>query len=246
VKSPDNSQSYPSVTSATSMLVEDILYGFYTSFTQVDEKDLDTFARKQLPYYSVPAEWRRVDSFPLTANGKVDKKELRTLAVCRTRADSGVEETSRATKEPSIQTTQTTWEVTESVLAPPKDVEKGLITFESKPAESTDSFEKSSMMEVPETLPPKKGYHGLRWLRHRAFILYRRFFSIIVLVNVAVACLLLYRKIKEKKDILADLSTATAANLCMAVLMRSEPVVNLLFTVLCSVPVSADLSRLAI
>jgi hypothetical protein len=63
---------------------------------------------------------------------------------------------------------------------------------------------------------------------------------------VAVACLLLYRKIKEKKDILADLSTATAANLCMAVLMRSEPVVNLLFTVLCSVPVSADLSRLAI
>lgn len=71
-------------------------------------------------------------------------------------------------------------------------------------------------------------------------ILYRRFFSVVVLANIAIACFLLFQRIKENRYILANLATATAANLCVAVLMRSEPVVNLLFTVFCSVPVRLD------
>jgi hypothetical protein len=155
-----------------------------------------------------------------------------------------VEETLPAIAKPSPEATPTTPQVTRPAPIQSRDLEKGFF-MEGKSAESTDSSEKNSIMELPDTLPPKNGFHGLRWLRHRAFILYRRFFSVILLVNLAVAGLLLYRKIEQDRNILADLSTATAANLCMAVLMRSEPVVNLLFTVFCSVPVSADLVRLA-
>ncbi|KAF1920256.1 hypothetical protein BDU57DRAFT_552695 [Ampelomyces quisqualis] len=206
-------ESYPSVTKASSMLIEDVLYGFYTSSILIDETALDAYVRKQLPYYSVPAEWRQVLSFPLTANGKVDKKKLRAVAVCRSRADSGVEHTSPATNEHSIKTIQTTCQATEQMPAESNDMEKGLIPLESKSVQFTSGFEKNSTIKVPDTLPPKTGYHGLRWLRHRAFILYRRFFSVILLVNVVVAGLLLYRKIEKVMNVLTHLSTATAANL---------------------------------
>jgi hypothetical protein len=118
-----------------------------------------------------------------------------------------------------------------------KDLEKGDIIVTSK-SEASDSSGRTSTVEAPDELPPKNSYHGLRWLRHRALILYRRFFSIVVATNVAVACYLLYRGIHKRENVIAHLATATAANLCVAVLMRSEPVVNLLFTVFCSVPVS--------
>jgi hypothetical protein len=124
----------------------------------------------------------------------------------------------------------------------PKDLEKGEIIVASKSSEFSASSVRSSIIEVPDILPVKNGLHGLRWLRHRAFILYRRFFSVVVLSNLAIACFLLYRKIKEDRYILANLATATSANLCVAVLMRSEPVVNLLFTVCCSIPVSFPLA----
>lgn len=93
-----------------------------------------------------------------------------------------------------------------------------------------------------ETLPAKNGFRGQRWLRHRAFILYRRFFSVVVIANLAVACFILYRRIKSDRYMMADLATATAANLAAAVLVRSEPVINLLFSVLCSVPTSFPLA----
>lgn len=131
-------------------------------------------------------------------------------------------------------------EVTQSAISTPSsdsaksiiDVEKGPVVVENQ----TDT------LEVPEMLPPKHGFHGQRWVRHRAFILYRRFFSIVVLANLAIAVFILHRKIGQGRSVLADLATAASANLCVAVLMRSEPVVNLLFTVFCSVPTSFPLA----
>ena len=99
-----------------------------------------------------------------------------------------------------------------------------------------------SLETLPESMPAKNGFRGQRWLRHRVFILYRRFFSLVLLANIAIACFILYRRVKDNRYILADVSTAFAANLCMAVLMRSEPVINLLFTVACSVPTSWPLA----
>jgi hypothetical protein len=224
------------------MLVDSALYGFYTAQDSVDEKNLDAFVRKHLPYYSVPERWKYVDSIPLTPNGKVNRTELNAMAMrpnktAHYRHDSGVDIDFSTTKHASIDATLQVCPPTTYNTDASKDLEKGNIIVASK-SELSDSSVRSSTVEVPDVLPPKNSYHGLRWLRHRAFILYRRFFSVVVSTNVAVACYLLYRGIHEHEDVIAHLATATAANLCVAVLMRSEPVVNLLFTVFCSVPVS--------
>lgn len=236
-------ENFPGVTRASAMLIDNRLHGFYSAQQFIDEQEVDAFARQQLPYYSVPEQWNYVASIPLTANGKVNRKELGALAVYRTRADSGLSISSPLAEQPSISTAIEKYEPP-TVPAPiaTRDVEKGDIIISSKLSDLELSSSGSSVVEIPDILPAKNGHHGQRWLRHRAFILYRRFFSIVVLANLAVACFILYRKIKEAKYILADLATATAANLCVAVLMRSEPVVNLLFTVFCSVPTSFPLA----
>jgi hypothetical protein len=224
------------------MLVDNNLYGFYTAQAPVDEKNLEAFVREHLPYYSVPERWKYVDSIPLTANGKVNRVELNAMAMrpnrsAHNRTDSGIDVDHSAEKHASIEATLQACPPTTCCVDASKDLEKGNVIVTSKSELSGTSL-RSSTVEVPDVLPPKNSYHGLRWLRHRAFILYRRFFSLVVLTNVAVACYLLHRGIHEHEDVIAHLATATAANLCVAVLMRSEPVVNLLFTVFCSVPVS--------
>jgi hypothetical protein len=230
------------------MLVDNTLYGFYTAQLPVDEKNLDAFVRKHLPYYSVPERWKYVDSIPLTPNGKVNRVELSAMAtlskkVTHERHDSGVD-IDFSEKNVSIAATLQVSPPTTYTTDVSKDPEKGDIIVTSK-FDVSDSSGRPSTVEGPTVLPPKNSYHGLRWLRHRAFILYRRFFSIVVSTNVAVACYLLYRGIHKHEVIIAHLATATAANLCVAVLMRSEPVVNLLFTVFCSVPVSSYHSQVA-
>jgi hypothetical protein len=224
------------------MLVDNTLYGVYTAQPPVDEKNLDAFVRKHLPYYSVPERWKYVDSIPLTANGKINRVELGAMVLRPNKAtherhDSGTDMEFIAEKNVSIASTLQACLPTTYGADASKDLEKGDIIVTSK-SEASDSSGRTSTVEAPDALPPKNSYHGLRWLRHRAFILYRRFFSIVVTTNVAVACCLLYRGIHKHENVIAHLATATAANLCVAVLMRSEPVVNLLFTVFCSVPVS--------
>jgi hypothetical protein len=224
------------------MLVDDSLYGFYTAQAPVDEENLEAFVRKHLPYYSVPERWKYVDSIPLTANGKVNRVELNAMAmrpnrVAHKRTDSGVDVNHSAEKHISIDATLQACSPIAYGVDASKDLEKGDVIVTSN-SELSQTSVRSSTVDITDVLPPKNSYHGLRWFRHRAFILYRRFFSVVVLTNVAVACYLLHRGIHEHEDVIAHLATATAANLCVAVLMRSEPVVNMLFTVFCSVPVS--------
>lgn len=208
---------------------------------------------KHLPYYSVPEVWIYSASIPLTPNGKVNKNELRkgVSPLQRSRTDSGVQlEHSAPNKKPFQAPNEKAFhEAAQAVTRPEpskafaaQDLEKGQIIISSKLSDVSDSSATTSVIEPINVLPGKNGIHGQRWLRHRLFILYRRFFTVIILANIAVACLILYRKIEEKRNILPDLATATAANLCMAVLMRSEPVINVLFTVFCSVPTWIPLS----
>jgi hypothetical protein len=219
-------------------LIETTLYGFYSTTTLVDEHDLDVFVRSHLPYYAVPTKWVYVASIPLSPNGKFDKKQLITLALRTSRSPLSDRRSSVfATKDLYHPAKLTTDLITDrekgGVSTTPVIISSNLSTF---------NVSTSSLAENADTLPPKNGFHGQRWLRHRLFILYRRFFTIVVLSNLAVACFILYRNIEEDRYMLADLATATATNLCMAVLMRSEPVVNLLFTILCSVPTSWPLA----
>ncbi|KAF2707165.1 nonribosomal peptide synthetase 12 [Pleomassaria siparia CBS 279.74] len=235
-------EKFPGVVRACANLIEGVLHGFYTATTLVDEHDLDDFVKNHLPYYSVPERWHYLPAIPLTPNGKLNKVQLSKVALQATKAV--------ATRRVSNFTTKDLYHPApiEPVADGYRDPEKGqgeISSVEVALSSNVSNIDTSSNKdddEKPDTLPQKKGLHGQRWLRHRAFILYRRFFTVIILANIAAAAVILYRRVKREKPMLADLATATATNLCMAVLMRSEPVVNLLFTIFSSVPLSFPLS----
>lgn len=50
------------------------IYGFYMG--ELEENQLRRQLKEQLPYFMVPGALTRVDQFPLTKNGKIDRKEL--------------------------------------------------------------------------------------------------------------------------------------------------------------------------
>ncbi|KAF2015836.1 nonribosomal peptide synthetase 12 [Aaosphaeria arxii CBS 175.79] len=228
-------EKFPGITRACSTLIDGVLYGFYNTTTLIDEHDLDLFVRGYLPYYAVPSHWVYVAAIPLTPNGKVDKAKLAKTA---SRA-SKIVSSPRASKFDSRQ-------LYNPAASPEQqqqqtDPEKGETILYSSNL-STFNTSATSIQEKPEKLPEKNGFRGQRWLRHRALIVYKKFFTVVVIGNVIAAAIILYWRVKNDRYMMADLATATAANLTMAILMRSEPVINLLFTIFCSVPVSWPLS----
>ena len=53
------------------------LYAFYTANNDISLNDLKSFLLKKLPAYMIPYKFIKVDSFPYTPNGKLDRKALR-------------------------------------------------------------------------------------------------------------------------------------------------------------------------
>lgn len=49
---------------------------YYTCKDQIEETEISNFLLKELPNYMVPAYYCKLDSFPLTPNGKLDRKKL--------------------------------------------------------------------------------------------------------------------------------------------------------------------------
>lgn len=252
-------EEFVDVSRASVLKIGNDLHGFYATTKPIDEEALAASVKLALPYYSVPTHWHFVQTMPLTANGKVNKIVLRDLAsIRRTRDDSVVKMALNASMEDMTVSAEGSQQSSSaSSLARDVDSEKASAIVETEHSTPTSISGKSvvelekgtvvieaglSTPDVYDRLPAKHGFHGQRWIRHRALILYHRFFSIVVLVNLAVAGFILHRKIGQNKRVLADLATASAANLCMAILMRSEPMINLLFTICCSVPKSFPLA----
>jgi amino acid adenylation domain-containing protein len=52
------------------------LYALYTSDDQMRETELAELVSRQLPPYMTPAHYLRVDAFPVTSNGKIDRRRL--------------------------------------------------------------------------------------------------------------------------------------------------------------------------
>ncbi|KAF2280966.1 acetyl-CoA synthetase-like protein [Westerdykella ornata] len=229
-------EKFPGITRACATLIDDLLYGFYATTTLIDEHDLDAFVRRHLPYYSVPERWTYLSSIPLTDNGKVNKQQLAALALRPTR-------TSLVHRQSTLRTERLYYPASASFVSQ-RDAEKGVdvdaVVISSRLSEFNVSI--ASVDDEPETLPAKNGFRGQRWLRHRVLIVYRKFFTFAVIANVAAAATILYLRVKKDRYMMADIATATAANLTMAVLMRSELVINLLFTIFCSVPTSWPLA----
>jgi acyl carrier protein len=56
------------------------LVAYYTAETNIPDADLRNHLKNYLPDYMIPANFKYLESLPLTDNGKVDRKALRNLA----------------------------------------------------------------------------------------------------------------------------------------------------------------------
>ncbi|KDR70714.1 hypothetical protein GALMADRAFT_76000 [Galerina marginata CBS 339.88] len=72
-------RALPSVRSAVTLLIHAELWGFVTP-ASVDVGLLQDTVRRIQPSYAVPSHYYALNDFPLTSNGKVDKRALRALA----------------------------------------------------------------------------------------------------------------------------------------------------------------------
>jgi hypothetical protein len=238
-------EQFDGIARAASLVIDGILHAYYTSTDPVDEGTLDAFMRKQLPYYSVPERWFRVEAIPLNANGKVDKAQLKALA-----AETSIPATDVKPAKPGHQRVDSAFDnvvaVREVVVPLPAitqessrtsyqdiDLEKGIRCHTKHLSSSTVSTNPDDTLAI---MPAPSGSAKGHWLRHRGMIAYRWLLIPIVAVNIAVACWILNRGIKSQRYPLSYIATATAANLCASILIRSELVINLLFTVFSSVP----------
>ncbi|KAL5524650.1 hypothetical protein ACEPAF_9790 [Sanghuangporus sanghuang] len=67
------------VKASTALLIDGELWGFVTP-EKVDIEEVRVATHKIQPYYAVPTKFYRLSEFPLTSNGKIDKRALRGLA----------------------------------------------------------------------------------------------------------------------------------------------------------------------
>lgn len=72
-------QTYSPVRNAVALLVDTELWGFLTPST-LDLAAVRTATAKVQPYYATPSQYIALDVFPMTRNGKVDKRALRDMA----------------------------------------------------------------------------------------------------------------------------------------------------------------------
>ncbi|KAF7175100.1 hypothetical protein CNMCM7691_006504 [Aspergillus felis] len=202
--------SFPGVTEAVAIMVEGDLVAFVTP-QALDLQEIQVHLKARLPYYAIPTQVNRVDAFPLTPNGKIDKRALAQL--CR----------------PQGKTPQCVTEIL--------DEKKQVILSSSRETVSSGS-DSSESLHKPVPLAEKKNRKAIRGLRYRVFIVYRRLFTLIWLANIAaLLCVLLIPNTGPRW-----ISTIAFINLTIAVLVRQDAVINILYTICCSVPKSWPLA----
>ena len=105
----------------------------------------------------------------------------------------------------------------------------------NKQAASDLDLEKGELEVTREDdLPTKVQGHYMRNLRHQIFTLYRRLFSIVFVINMAIFIAL----ISTGRHSTMHVGLAVISNLFCAILMRQEYVINAFFNVFCAVPSS--------
>ncbi|KAK8002405.1 splicing factor [Apiospora arundinis] len=98
---------------------------------------------------------------------------------------------------------------------------------------STIFEEKPAPLDLTADIPDKKIRKPFRGIVYRIFIVYRFLFSLVGLLNLAALISIFVIGVDR-----SWLSTMTAINLALAVMMRQDFVINALYTVCCSVPKS--------
>ncbi|VBB84324.1 Putative Nonribosomal peptide synthetase [Podospora comata] len=214
-------ESCPDVIKGCALKIDTSLWGFYSAIHPIDQAELHKAVSAKQPFYGVPKVWHYLGpTIPLTANGKIDKRVLRELA---TAVNSGAQ--------------QTTPPAEVGLLAPSiTDVEKA-----SVPSSSSSATDEKPDPVAP--IPPKKGFHGWRWLRHRGLSAYRKLFGIIFVANAIAFAVMLWKSRESNFELpLDNLATAVSANLLASVLLRQDYVVNVVFWLATRMPTSAPLA----
>ena len=119
------------------------------------------------------------------------------------------------------------------------DVEKGSSERSSSPGiPGIATAEELHRHEEVFPLPGELGFSLYQKLRWSIFSMYRKLFSIVTLVNL-IAIVIFLIQLRHDNNIATynNAATAAAANFCVAILIRNEHVVNLLFHMTCSVPI---------
>ncbi|KAH6906423.1 nonribosomal peptide synthetase 12 [Coprinopsis sp. MPI-PUGE-AT-0042] len=220
------------VQAATALLIDGDLWGFVTP-AYINPENVKAAASKVQPYYAVPSKYLTMNEFPETANGKTDKNILRQMAL-----NSKVEKV----EEKAITKPAATWVNLPPVNAVARASESSLgstiAASSHKGFDSQSSIDKLEKQEPiwagyqdDEPVPQTNGWL-IRNLRHQAFSIYRRLFSLVFLINVAVFAWVMATKQYDANR----LGGIVVANVFIGVLMRQEIVINTAFLVCTSVP----------
>ncbi|KAM3447226.1 hypothetical protein MY3296_008912 [Beauveria thailandica] len=206
--------SAPGVSQAAALFLDGQVHAFVSPPNR-DSRRLFACVAERQPYYAVPSVIHQLESFPVTANGKTDKKALGRIA-----EDEKNRRGSLASSEKTMPSDR------ETLVETPRHA-----SFSSA---TTVFSEKASLEEL--AVPEKKLPQPWRGLAYRILIIYRTLFSVVVLLNAGVLALLLALRADSQL-----LKLVVSANLTLAVLVRQDTVINILYTVFCSVPKTAPL-----
>lgn len=218
--------SAPGVVRAAAIVVDGEIHGF-VSPDNVDTAEILRHVKGRQPYYCVPQQLYALAELPNTPNGKIDKKQLKQHAIEVAAGEKAVVQTS-IINEKSMVLSRTNTEDTDLKM----EVRSVSSSSSGSLSDDLDLEKQDLSREIPEK---NQGRH-VRGLRHRILIAYRQLFSIIWLLNIGVLVAVILTKANPEW-----LGIITAANLVLAVLIRQEVVINILYTVACSVPTSFPL-----
>jgi amino acid adenylation domain-containing protein len=189
------------------------------------------------PYYAVPSRIHTIAALPLTGNGKIDKRALKDSLLVPNRNSIDSHTTNETiVEEATISKPET------AVVVNEKDHVVGVIpasaSIPSSPSASTlvMSSEDEGKFDIEAAMPDKIMGKRERNLRNRVFIVYRRLFTLIGLINIGGALAVIFTGFPREW-----VGNITAMNLVLAVMMRQEHVVNVLYDIACSVPLSSPL-----
>lgn len=178
--------SAPRVTQAVTLFIDGQIHAFVAPLTVDTAIILEHLAKLQ-PYYAIPSQVHKVPEFPVTANGKIDKKSLRETAT-----------THDISEKQSFYSEYKNNALTE--------------THSLSPASTRTASIKD--VDVLKELPDKTLAQPFRGLLFRVFIIYRTLFTFTTLLNVTVlAILLVYALVPST----AALMTAANLVLCVAI-----------------------------
>lgn len=143
---------------AAAVLINGEIHGFVCPL-DCDVAAITQHVQKQQPYYAVPTHTHVMDELPATANGKINKHELRAVAVATTNVHNL------------------------PIPAQPRNVQ---LNVELKAQSSMSTLSTlTEKVDLAQELPEKHHLRPLRGLRHRVFIVYRTLFSLVGMMNIA-------------------------------------------------------------